>query len=89
VNDFCNACGKREGRLAVHHIEKYYINEDDRESNLTTLCPKCHSAFEKVSDVIAEWSQEKRATFIHRLQGMLGDWWHIHQGRRLIAEGKV
>ena len=40
-NFTCQFCGKRGGRLHVHH--KDLDKQNNKEINLETLCPKCHT----------------------------------------------
>ena len=40
----CQVCGgDGNGKLHVHHIVKRKFGGKDEQSNLTTLCPACHS----------------------------------------------
>lgn len=40
----CQCCGKKHVRLEVHHIIFRSLGGTDDESNLITLCEKCHKA---------------------------------------------
>jgi hypothetical protein len=51
-NDSCFRCGKKTGRLSVHHLEPYRIRQNNEFWNLVTACPKCHSFLERFSDWI-------------------------------------
>lgn len=43
----CKVCGKKEGGLAVHHLNGYNwcVLERTSDSNAVTLCEKCHNGF--------------------------------------------
>lgn len=46
-DDFtCQECGKKDGRLEVHHIRPKRCHGADSIKNLITLCPKCHDMTE-------------------------------------------
>ncbi|MEM3484782.1 MAG: HNH endonuclease, partial [Candidatus Methanomethyliaceae archaeon] len=50
-NYTCQMCGRSlhdirtnaMSRLTVHHIRPWHISKDYSDSNLITVCPKCHS----------------------------------------------
>jgi hypothetical protein len=78
-NNFCAYCGKREGRLMVHHIEPYRVSKNDNIENLVTLCGKCHSKFEKYSNKIENISEKNRPLAIAIIQAYLQDYWMVHK----------
>jgi 5-methylcytosine-specific restriction endonuclease McrA len=45
-NATCRACGKRRGRLNVHHVIPYEQTQDNGLDNLVTLCVGCHAKVE-------------------------------------------
>jgi hypothetical protein len=83
-NDFCARCGRRDGRLPVHHVVPYRVSRDDSEGNLLTLCPRCHAAEEVRSTAIAAAPPEDWPMALAVVQAQYHDLWHLHQGRRLL-----
>lgn len=49
----CQHCGKT-GKLSVHHMTPYRVSQDNRLSNLVTLCGSCHRKAD------AAWQRENR-----------------------------
>ena len=86
LNDFCSGCGTTDGRLAVHHVDPYWRSKNNDNSNLVTLCPKCHGRAELLSDKILEMKPQQRQVAVALIQAELHDWWHIFQGRRILQE---
>lgn len=82
-NDFCAMCGKETGRLAVHHVEKYWVGKDNSDINLITLCPKHHAKMEAISERISLLAEPQRKLVVMVIQGMLGDRICLLQGMRL------
>ncbi len=84
-NDFCCRCGRRDGRLAVHHIEPYRVGGPHKRYNLVTLCIRCHPVEERISDRIATLPPDLRQAAALIVKANMMDLWHIHQGRRLAS----
>lgn len=39
----CQRCGIRNIKMACHHVVPYRISKDDSDTNLVTVCIKCHA----------------------------------------------
>lgn len=81
INNFCSACGKKEGRLQVHHIRPYRMNRDNSRQNLVTLCPKHHAAYEKYSDAIEQLGGEAGELLAYMVAAQLQDRWMVYAAR--------
>ena len=82
-NDFCCDCGVQPSRLYVHHIEPYRLCLSDNPDNLISLCGKCHSKHEKISNLIEKISSpEKRKLAVSIVQAHMQDYWHLHKGQK-------
>lgn len=60
----CQDCGKKTGRMDVHHIN--FDSSDHRVENGITLCNKCHAIRHDVSGRVTEYWKHKRKE-IHAL----------------------
>jgi hypothetical protein len=87
-NDFCAVCGKRSGRLHVHHIEGYRNVHHDDLSTVVTLCPKHHKLLERWTRLIKGLEPARRRHAAIGILGCLGDSWAYHSGKAL-AEGRA
>jgi hypothetical protein len=87
-NNFCSGCGTTERRLVVHHIDPYWRSKNNSDSNLVTLCPKCHGRAELLSDKLSQMKKQQRETAVALIQAELHDWWHVFQGRRMLQQCK-
>lgn len=85
-NGFCIRCGTSKGRLLVHHIEPYRVQQNNERLNLVTACTACHPKLERWSERIARMPSHARPTAVAIVSGVLGDSWCIHSGRRILAE---
>lgn len=81
-NDFCNCCGKRDGRLVVHHYDSYWSTFNNSQSNLVTLCQKHHSQMERLNQKTQ--GSESREKILAVVKAMLEERWHLIQGTRLL-----
>jgi hypothetical protein len=70
-NALCFRCGKKSGRLPVHHIDPFRRCHHDDPSNLATLCPKCHSRMERLSDKVERLTESNRQKLAARIKRAL------------------
>ncbi|MCM3652537.1 RNA-guided endonuclease IscB [Metabacillus litoralis] len=78
----CQDCGKRDGRLEVHHIIPRRVKGSDSIHNLITLCPSCH---EQVTG--EEMTHVER--FLRKIDGKViyfQDAMHVMQGKSYLQE---
>jgi hypothetical protein len=87
-NNFCSGCGKDTGRLVAHHVDPYWRSKNNDNSNLVTLCPRCHGRAELLSETLSRMKPKSREIAVAMIQADLHDWWHVFQGRRILQECK-
>lgn len=82
-DDFtCQDCGKKNGRLEVHHITPRRLNGSDSIHNLITLCSDCHRHVTGVEMEHAKRFYEKiNGKTIHFRDAM-----HVMQGKVYFQE---
>jgi hypothetical protein len=86
-NDFCILCGKRDGRLHVHHIEGYRNTDYDDTRTLVTVCPRHHSRFELFTKQLALRPAPDRRRIALLIKAALGDLWCEYAGLALLEGG--
>lgn len=88
-NRFCFLCGKMTGRLGVHHIEPARVSSRHEESNLATVCGKCHSHLEKISTRLALEPESVREDLISLIKADIEETAQVHRGRIALMAQKV
>jgi hypothetical protein len=56
AGDRCQVCGRRKGKIVVHHIKPKEWGRDDSPANLIYLCRICH---DEAHDWLKEFSKRR------------------------------
>lgn len=85
-NNFCNDCFDTSKRLMVHHIIPYRIVLKNENQNLVSLCGKCHSKHEKISDKLAVLPIKNAEDIRNIIQANFEEKWHLYHGKKISEE---
>lgn len=74
----------------MHHIEPYRVSRNNHPSNLVTACRSCHARLDRIGARIASQRDPAlRACIAMIVKAALGEFWHLHQGRRLLGDAHM